>query len=492
MRLRNLCVMFGVLVFVLSTPFAAMAGWVIETVDSKGIIGIHASLALDTAGKPHISYHDWTNANLKYAYYDGGAWQTETVDTGREGGRYPSLALDASGKPHISYLHTYNRIKYAYYDGASWQTETVEDYTGDSGSGSSSLALDSSGRPHISYSFVTYQKKILKYAYHDGVSWNIETVDSEGLVGSYNSLALDTSGRPHISYISYIDIRNADLKYAYYDGVSWQIETVDSETHVSNSTSLELDTAGRPHISYYGDNSLKYAYYDGASWRIETIMDSAIPVSGTNVVGMYTSLALDTAGRPHISYYANSGYADAMKSSYGDMKYAYYDGISWNIETVDNEENVGWWASLALDSSDNPHISYYDWTNYDLKYAYKLVPNPDITASPAFYDFGSVQKRKSSPPVTFTISNTGNADLVIGGVYLTGTNPYQFIIRNDACSDQTIAPSGSCTIEAIFSPTKTGTFNALIGIDSNDPDTPTLNIELTGTGVMGHMKNKGH
>ncbi len=112
---------------------------------------------------------------------------------------------------------------------------------------------------------------------------------------------------------------------------------------------------------------------------------------------------------------------------------------------------------------------------------------PNISASPASYDFGSIQKRKSSPSAAFTISNTGSADLVIGRIYLKGTNPDQFSIQNDGCSGQTIPPWGSCTMEAVFSPAKTGTFNALIGIDSNDPDTPALYVELTGTGVMGQQ-----
>ena len=334
MRFRNLCVMFGVLVFVLLSPYAAMAEWVTETVDSEGDAGGYNSIAVDSRGNVHISYFDSVNNALKYATNASGTWVTETVD-GSVRGWGNSVGVDSRGDVHISYSSDY----YDEYD--------------------------------------AYQYRNLKYATNASGSWVIETIDSNGSfwVGS-GSIAVDYSDNVHISY---------------YDG--------------------------------YADEKLKYAYYDGISWQVETVNSGGILLAGT---------------------------------------------------------------SIAVDSIDNVHISYYDFTNKDLKYATNAVP--EITASPASYDFGSVHKWKSSPPATFTISNTGTADLVIGGVYLTGTNPYQFSIQNDNCSGQTIAPSGSCTIEAIFSPTKKGTFNALIGIDSNDPDTPALNIELTGTSVMGHKK----
>ena len=113
--------------------------------------------------EPHISYYDYTNQNLKYAYYDG-SWHIQTIDSTGDVGSYTSLALDSNNNPHISYFDKTNtNLKYAYYDG----------------------------------------------------SWHIETVDSTGTVGLYTSLALDSIGNPSISYY---DSTNTDLKYARKPG----------------------------------------------------------------------------------------------------------------------------------------------------------------------------------------------------------------------------------------------------------------------------------
>ena len=66
-------------------------------------------------------------------------------------------------------------------------------------------------------------------------------------------------------------------------------------------------------------------------------------------VGLETSLALDSSDYPHISYYDQGN---------GNLKYAFWDCSHWNIQTVDSEGNVGRGSSIALDSSDYPHISY--------------------------------------------------------------------------------------------------------------------------------------
>lgn len=107
-------------------------------------------LALDDGGFPHLSYHDRSNDDLRYARWDGTQWVLETVDSGRQVGAFSSLALDRNGYPHISYQYVSQaQVKYAWWDGSQWHFDAVSNwmwpgiYT--------SLALDRDDHPHVTY-----------------------------------------------------------------------------------------------------------------------------------------------------------------------------------------------------------------------------------------------------------------------------------------------------------------------------------------------------
>ncbi|GBE00245.1 hypothetical protein BMS3Abin07_02294 [bacterium BMS3Abin07] len=115
----------------------------------------------------------------------------------------------------------------------------------------------------------------------------------------------------------------------------------------------------------------------------------------------------------------------------------------------------------------------------------KMYCDPVISASPASWDFGSnIMVGSTTSPKQFLITNIGIAGtaLQLNINQLTGTGSNQFLKKNDTCSSTTLT-SNSCTIDVAFSPTSVGSKSANLSIPSNDPQTPTLDVSLIGTGT---------
>ena len=74
--------------FLAIAPAAANPAWSIQTVDSTGDVGWCTSIAIDSAGYPHISYCDNTNDDLKYAKWTVTGWDITTVDSAGDVGWY--------------------------------------------------------------------------------------------------------------------------------------------------------------------------------------------------------------------------------------------------------------------------------------------------------------------------------------------------------------------------------------------------------------------
>jgi hypothetical protein len=86
----------------------------------------YTSLALDEHDRPHISYSNHvanpSRTDLRYAHWTGSEWDIQVVDGAGDVGWHNSLALDASGRPHISYLDQDNwNLKYAHLSGTEEQ-----------------------------------------------------------------------------------------------------------------------------------------------------------------------------------------------------------------------------------------------------------------------------------------------------------------------------------------------------------------------------------
>ena len=351
----------------ISVSAGSSDSWAIETVKNGIDKVVSISMALDKENNPHAVYCNGSNFDINYVYYNGTAWVIDILPY--KGDLYPSLALDKLGKPHIIYPG-YHTISYASLSNSSWEVMDV-DPTHNFESMFPSIALDSSGNPHISYVLLNNScptPDIIQYATLNNGVWHIETIDKAGVAYS-TSIALDSQGHPHVFYIS-SDYSTDHLRYAWFDGENWHKETVDSAPSPSlEFDSMVLDSEGHPHICYenreYNEDytnitkvDLKYAWFDGVSWHKERIAS-----------GLSGSLALDSKGRGRIAY---SEFDNAH------LIYAWFDGERWECETVYNEP-VGT-VALALDANDTAHILFMD--SNSLKYAIEEGhPVPDANFS---------------------------------------------------------------------------------------------------------------
>lgn len=342
--------------------------WDITTVDGPGDVGAYASIALDPLGQPGISYCDAGNDDLKFARLAGGSWQVETVDATGRTGWYTSLAFDQAGFPRIAYWDlTNSALRYARWTVSAWTKETVDNaaYVGQC----CSLALDGSGNPSISY--YDYTNGDLKFARWDGSAWHIEVVDDGDPqlgAGLYTSLVLDSADHPHISYA---DHTHGQLRYAWWDGSSWTIEVVDGGTPIG--TSIRLDAAGIPYVSYayqFGQGShLKLASRTGpnGTWQAQIVLHGG-------QVGWYSSLRLRPNGEPCIV---------SWDLGHGVVDYDSYQNGGWAHDTIETMGFTDQWCSLVLDGDLNPRAAYRSATNQDLHYAVGSLPSGVADSRPS-------------------------------------------------------------------------------------------------------------
>jgi hypothetical protein len=313
-----------------------------------------------------------------------------------------------------------------------WEVATVA--SGDGAGTYTSIALDAQERPLISY-YETATGNLMLAAWN-GADWGApDLLDGAGDdVGKFTSLKLDSQGNPHIAYY---DETNGDLKYIYHDGAAWQSPQIVAEAgDVGRYCSLDLDSQDRPHVVYYDQTNgeLEYLYWDGANWQggtIETV--GQVSESSGSEVHRLASLALDSTDTPHVSFYDNS--------SEGELKYAVWNGVDdWDIATVQSEGDAGADNSLVLDGMDRPHISYFIYVSDggrfkgNLGYAYYdgQWHNDTAVESPTTFSAGKhnaiALDASGNPAISFY--NVNNRDLWF--VRWNGTNWVQSVVDDEA------------------------------------------------------------
>jgi hypothetical protein len=117
-----------------------------------------------------------------------------------------------------------------------------------------------------------------------------------------------------------------------------------------------------------------------------------------------------------------------------------------------------------------------------------VVTDPIAPATDLQIPFGTITDGLTSDQ-TVTVSNSGNANLIIGTIASANPLAAPFSITADNCSGKTIAPAGTCTMTIRFAPTAATASSDSFDIPSNDSATPSVTMNVSGTGLSAATNN---
>lgn len=356
-----------VVIFISGLCFGQV-NWTYEIVDSvmEATYDFYFnSLALDSAGIPHIVYNkhkaDFISYKVVYASRAISNWQKEVIESGPYLYYYGfSLVFDTENIPHFSYYRRDNAVGKTYVcharrESTGWVNGVVDSCTGNLGNYFwdfySSISIDTTGLPGIAYIAWNVEDSLhyIKYAHYNGANWDTFIVDRDTTwhhrypLDWSPSLKFDRESIPHIAFYRVRSDTHGDtIMIGYFDNTlnTWIISPAVCDPYGGCPISLALNSHDHPCIAHGWGAAVAYSWWDGLSWHTEG--------TGASMgwVGVKIVLDLDSLDNPHILY----------RMDFSPVDYCYKRDDTWYIHNwVGNSDGH---ISLSLDNSGRPHVCY--------------------------------------------------------------------------------------------------------------------------------------
>ena len=325
-----------------------------------------------------------------------------------------------------------------------------------------SIAIDSNGFKHISYYDTGVQD--LKYATDKSGSWVVTTVDSAGNAGKYTSIAIDSNDAVHISYQSGGNLKYATCSSSCATASNWDLVSVDTTSnYVGEYGSIAIDSNDTIHISYYSASDTNFKYATCSNGCTSASNWTNVSVYTTGVVGMFTSIAIDSNDALHVAYWnSSSGHTGFLK--YATCSSDCTNTSNWNDVSIATYNSRYGFTSLAIDSNDAVHISYRginsQWPTVYTNLNYATCSSGCTTASN--WDVVSVDTASYRPTYTSLAIDSNDA------VHISyGDNNINGGLRYATCSTGCTSGSNWNKVGLDATADYLGYYNS-IAIDAND------------------------
>ena len=297
----------------------------------------------------------------------GGEFAVSVVDSLYDAGRGASVVIDSDGNPSVSYLLLAPVLK----------TGQIPVPVVAGQPQPPSVMVASQDKGVWTQTSVTPQPTVGNKAV--GSATGIADDTNHAIANVNTALALDAQGKHHVVWAT-----PNGLFYSTDAGGSYgEAEAV--STAPAYGASITVGEDGTPWISYYAAGALRVAH-KGEGWTSETAVPNLAPLGQP---AMTTAIAL-SASQLVVAYDQQGVTAVARRSGGSVLNQGIQGPIQWASDKVPGDGGLG--VSMAIDSSGNPHVAYYD-SQGNVRHAHSIGGAPwEVT------DLGSVGAGPAGQP----------------------------------------------------------------------------------------------
>jgi hypothetical protein len=398
--------------------------------------------------------------NALASYWTGASWQQ--FEYGTESGAMVDVAIgdgNDDGMVEAFYANTYGYI-YEYYYFGGWHMNSM----GGVGNSFRAIAIgDANNDGAVEVYAGNWDFSVYQYIW-DGSNWIGSVI---GPSGSFMwKLAVGDGNNDNEMEVYLPSFDNSMYQYKW-DGVNWTRTLVGDGNSFMYAVAIG-DGNNDGNMEVYGandDGNLYQFEWNGGSW-IKTAV-------GTGSGGMHGVAVGDGDGDGVLEVYGgdNSGHLNQYT----------WSGSVWEDEIIAvNGANL---VDIEVgDGNNDGEVEIYAASQYhNCVYQYKLEAAPWIALSDTSHDYGACYVGDSLDWEYLIISNIGSDTLFIDSII---SNAPDFYIINPSYPD-TLLINDSLLVTVRFKPTIDDTITGILSIHTDDPLTPTMNVNLRGVGIEG-------
>jgi len=301
-------------------------------------------------------------------------WLPTKRITWSSGGSFsPAIALDSSNNIHIVWSDIGPGNYEIFYKksidgGVTWAPS--KRLTWNSGwTGEPDIAVDSSNNIHVVWDDDTSGNYEIFYkkSTNGGVSWTTRRL-TWNTGGSYSpAISVDSSSNIHVTWFDETP-GNQEIFYkkSTNGGVSWVTRRLTWNSEISFSPAISVDSSSNIHVTWVDDTPGNYEIYYKKSTDEGSTWSGAKRLTWNSGSSTLPGIAVNSSDNIHVIWTDSApGYLDIYfrKSTDGGITWSWAKNLTANSGDSDSPE-------IALDSSNNIHVVWYDNTpgNYEIYY----------------------------------------------------------------------------------------------------------------------------